>query len=47
MLFSIVAAPVYLLTSSVRGFLFPTISPAFTRFRISVGDHSDRYEQKE
>ena len=43
---SIVAVPVYILTSSARGFPFPTSSPAFIICRDFNDGHSDQCEEK-
>jgi len=43
-LFSIVAVLVCIPTDSVRGFLFPTSSPAFIVSRLFDGRHSDWHE---
>ena len=44
MLFSIVAAPVYIPTHSVGGSLFSTPSPAFVVCYLFDNSHSDRCE---
>ena len=44
MLFSIVAVPIYIPTSSVRGFPFSTPSPAFFVCRFFDDRHSNRCE---
>ena len=43
-LFSIMAAPIYLPTNNVEGFPFSTLSPAFVICKLFNDGHSDQCE---